>query len=105
MLKARTRRKAAERQVVILGTRNVFRRHANTIDKRLLHHQKMRHAVMAIEQVDVKPGLKDRLTPLPHFLEHVFVAKQDLRALVLGALVQSGNIAEQRVRFQDVVVV
>ena len=94
MLKARTRRKAAERQVVILGTRNVFLRHVNAIDERLLHHQEMRHAVMAIEQVDVEPRLKDRLAPLPRFLEHVLVAEQDLGTLVLGSLVQRGNIVE-----------
>ena len=54
----------------------------------------MRHAVMAIEQVDVELRLKDRLTPLPRFLEHVLVAEQDLGTLVLGSLVQRGNIAE-----------
>ena len=75
MLKPRVRRKAAKRQVVVLGTRDVFRGRANTIDKCLLHHQEMRHAVMAIEQVDVELRLKDRLTPLPRFLEHVLVAE------------------------------
>ena len=94
MLKPRARRKAAKRQVVILGTRNIFRRHANVIDERLLHHQKMRHAVMAIEQVDVEPRLKDRLAPLPRFLEHVLVAEQDLGTLALGGPVQRGNIME-----------
>ena len=64
------------------------------IDERLLHHQEMRHAVMAIEQIDVEFGLKDRLAPLPRFLEHVLVAEQDLGTLVLGSLVQRGNIAE-----------
>ena len=38
VLKARARREAAERQALILGTRNVFWRHANAIDERLLHH-------------------------------------------------------------------
>ena len=94
MLKPCPRRKAAERQVVVLGTRNVFWGRANTIDKRLLHHQEMRHAVMAIEQVNVEPRLKDRLAPLPRFLEHVLVAEQDLGTLVLGSLVQRGNIVE-----------
>ena len=94
MLKPRARRKAAKRKVVILGARDVFRRHANTVDERLLHHQEMRHAVMAIEQVNVEFGLKDRLAPLPRFLEHVLVAEQDLGTLVLGSLVQRGNIAE-----------
>ena len=75
MLKPRVRQKAAKRQVVVLGTRNVFWGRADTIDKRLLHHQEMRHAVMAIEQVDVEFGLKDRLAPLPRFLEHVLVAE------------------------------
>ena len=32
MLKPRARRKATERQVVILGARDVFQRHANAID-------------------------------------------------------------------------
>ena len=94
MFKPRARRKAAERQVVILGARDVFRRHANAINKRLLHHQEMRHAVMAIEQVDVELGLKDRLAPLPRFLEHVLVAEQDLGTLALGRLIQCGNILE-----------
>ena len=94
MLKPRARRKAAKRKVVILGARDVFRRHANTVDECLLHHQKMRHAVMAIEQVDVELSLKDRLAPLPRFLEHVLVAEQDLGTLALGSLVQRGNIVE-----------
>ena len=94
MLKPRVRRKAAKRQVVVLGTRNVFRGRANTINERLLHHQEMRHAVMAIEQVDVELSLKDRLAPLPRFLEHVLVAEQDLGTLALGSLVQRGNIVE-----------
>ena len=94
MLKPCARCKAAKRQVVILGTRNVFWGRANVIDKRLLHHQKMRHTVMAIEQVDVKPRLKYWLTPLPRFLEHVLVAEQDLGTLALGSLVQRGNIVE-----------
>ena len=94
MLKPRAGCKAAKRQIIILGARDVFLRHVNAIDERLLHHQKMRHAVMAIEQVDVEPRLKDRLTPLPRFLEHVLVAEQDLGTLVLGSLVQRGNIAE-----------
>ena len=33
MFKPCARRKAAERQVVVLGTRNIFRRHANVIDE------------------------------------------------------------------------
>ena len=49
---------------------------------------------MAIEQVNVELGLEDRLAPLPRFLEHVLVAEQDLRAVVLGPLVQRGNIVE-----------
>ena len=105
MLKTRARCKAAKRQVVILGTRNVFWRRTNVIDERLPHHQKMRHAVMAIEQVDVELSLKDRLAPLPRFLEHVLVAEQDLRTLALGSLVQCCNIVEQRIRLQDVIVV
>ena len=94
VLKARAGYKAAERQIIILGARDVFLRHVNAIDERLLHHQEMRHAVMAIEQVDVEPRLKDRLAPLPRFLEHVLVAEQDLGTLVLGSLVQRGNIVE-----------
>ena len=94
MLKPRARRKAAKRQVVVLGARNVFWGRANAINKRLLHHQEMRHAVMAIEQVNVEFGLKDRLAPLPRFLEHVLVAEQDLGTLALGSLVQRGNILE-----------
>ena len=54
----------------------------------------MRHAVMAIEQVDVEYGLKDRLAPLPRFLEHVLIAEQDLGTLALGRLIQCGNILE-----------
>ena len=94
MLKPRAGCKAAKRQVVILGTRNIFWRHANAIDERPLNHQKMRHAVMAIEQVDVELSLKDRLAPLPCFLEHVLIAEQDLGAIVFGSLVQRGNIVE-----------
>ena len=94
VLKARAGCKAAERQVVILGARNVFWGHTNVIDERLLHHQEMRHAVMAIEQIDVEPCLKDRLAPLPRFLKHVLVAEQDLGALALGRLIQRGNILE-----------
>ena len=94
MLKPRARCKAAKGQVVILGTRNVFWRRTNVIDERLPHHQKMRHAVMVIEQVDVELGLKDRLTPLPRFLEHVLVAEQDLGTLALGSHVQRGDIVE-----------
>ena len=105
MFKPRARRKAAERQVVVLGTRNVFWGRADTIDKRLLHHQEMRHAVMAIEQVYIELGLKDRLAPLPRFLKHVLVAEQDLGTLALGSIVQRGNIVEQRVRLQNVIVV
>ena len=105
MLKARARRETAKRQIIILGARDVFRRHANAIDKRLLHHQQMRHAVMAIEQVNVELCLKDRLTPLPRFLKHVLVTKQDLRTLPLCRLVQRGDIVEQRIRLQNVVVV
>ena len=105
MLKPCARCKAAKRQIIILGARDVFRRHANAIDKRLLHHQKMRHAVMAIEQVNVELRLKDRLTPLPRFLKHVLVTKQDLRTLPLCRLVQRGDIVEQRIRLQNVVMV
>ena len=94
MLKPCARCKAAKRQVIILGARDVFRRHANAIDKCLLHHQEMRYAVMTIEQVDVELRLKDRLTPLPRFLEHVLVAEQDLGTLALGGLIQRGNILE-----------
>ena len=105
MLKPCARCKAAKSQIIILGARDIFRRHANAIDKRLLHHQKMRHAVMAIEQVDVELRLKDRLTPLPRFLEHVLVTEQDLRTLPLCRFIQRGDIAEQRIRLQDVIVV
>ena len=49
---------------------------------------------MAIEQVDVEYGLKDRLAPLPRFLEHVLITEQDLGTLALGRLVQRGNILE-----------
>ena len=105
MLKPCARCKAAKGQIIILGARDVFRRHANAIDKRLLHHQKMRHAVMAIEQVNVELRLKDRLTPLPRFLEHVLVTEKDLRTLPLCRFVQRGDIVEQRIRLQDVIVV
>ena len=105
MLKPCARCKAAKRQVIILGADDIFRRHADAIDERLLHHQKMRHAVMAIEQVDVKLRLKDRLTPLPRFLEHVLVTEQDLRTLPLCRFVQRGDIAEKRIRLQNVVMV
>ena len=91
-----------QRQVVVLCPGHVIGRCPDCLQRFAFDREKVRHAVVGVQEVQVEFALEHRKAVLSIDLEGVLVAEQRRGVRVMG---NRTRIAEERVGFEDVIVV